>query len=117
MTGRQTMNDFNATGVSETQQSSTPEPGDAATATSGPANFQTGVRTGTHEAGVGAGTHGSGAQAQPTLSSSSSRMREDAIQHLIGQNLKSIYGAILQEPIPDDLLRRLDELERKEKQQ
>jgi hypothetical protein len=39
---------------------------------------------------------------------------ETSAQALIGQHLKAVYGEIVREPIPDRLLRLIDELERKE---
>ncbi len=39
---------------------------------------------------------------------------DDAAQALIGHHLKAVYGAIVQQPVPDRFLELLDELERKE---
>ena len=36
-------------------------------------------------------------------------------QAIIGQRLKSVYGEIVQQPVPDDLLRLLDQLAAKER--
>jgi Anti-sigma factor NepR len=41
---------------------------------------------------------------------------DEAAQALIGHHLKAMYGAVVQESIPDHLLKLLDELERKERQ-
>jgi Anti-sigma factor NepR len=39
---------------------------------------------------------------------------ENSAQALIGQKLKAVYGEIVRQPIPDRLLRLIEELERKE---
>ena len=39
---------------------------------------------------------------------------DDQAQDVIGQQLKAVYGAIVQEPIPDRFLELLEDLERKE---
>jgi Anti-sigma factor NepR len=39
---------------------------------------------------------------------------ETSAQALIGQQLKAVYGEIVREPIPDRLLKLIEELERKE---
>lgn len=41
---------------------------------------------------------------------------DDSAQALIGQHLKAIYSEIIQERIPDNLLKLLDELGKKERQ-
>lgn len=41
---------------------------------------------------------------------------DKAAQALIGQHLKAMYSEVVQERVPDHLLRLLDELERKERQ-
>lgn len=38
-------------------------------------------------------------------------------QVMIGQRLKAVYGEIVRQPVPDDLLRLLDELAAKEQRQ
>lgn len=40
---------------------------------------------------------------------------DGSAQLLIGQHLKAVYGAIVRQPIPDQFLQLLDELERKER--
>lgn len=39
---------------------------------------------------------------------------DDAAQQMIGQQLKAVYGEIVRQPIPDQFLKLLNELERKE---
>lgn len=40
---------------------------------------------------------------------------DEAAQALIGQHLKAIYSEIVHQPIPDELLKWLEDLERKER--
>jgi hypothetical protein len=40
---------------------------------------------------------------------------DEAAQALIGQHLKAIYSEIVQQPVPDELLKLLEDLERKER--
>ena len=40
---------------------------------------------------------------------------DEAAQALIGQHLKAIYSEIVQQPVPDEFLKLLDDLERKER--
>ncbi len=40
---------------------------------------------------------------------------DEAAQALIGQHLKAVYSEIVQQPIPDEFLKLLDDLERKER--
>lgn len=40
---------------------------------------------------------------------------DEAAQALIGQHLKAVYSEIVQQPVPDEFLKLLEELERKEK--
>jgi hypothetical protein len=42
---------------------------------------------------------------------------DESAQQLIGQHLKAVYDEIVQQPVPDQFLRLLDELERKERGQ
>jgi hypothetical protein len=42
---------------------------------------------------------------------------DDSAQLLIGQHLKAVYSEIVREPIPEQFLQLLDELERKERHQ
>ncbi len=42
---------------------------------------------------------------------------DEAAQQMIGQQLKAVYGEIVQQPVPDQFLKLLDELERKERGQ
>lgn len=42
---------------------------------------------------------------------------DDSAQQMIGQQLKAVYSEIVRQPIPDQFLKLLDELERKEKGQ
>ncbi len=42
---------------------------------------------------------------------------DDSTQQTIGQQLKAMYSEIVRQPIPDQFLQLLDELERKEKGQ
>lgn len=39
---------------------------------------------------------------------------EDTAQALIGQHLRALYGEIVREPVPDHLIKLLQDLERKE---
>jgi Anti-sigma factor NepR len=41
---------------------------------------------------------------------------DDSAQVLIGQHLKTVYGEIVEQPIPDQFLKLLEELERKEQE-
>ena len=40
---------------------------------------------------------------------------DESAQAMIGQRLKAVYSAIVREPVPDQFLKLLEELERKEK--
>lgn len=40
---------------------------------------------------------------------------DDAAQALIGQHLKAVYSEIVQQPVPEEFLKLLEELERKER--
>ena len=40
---------------------------------------------------------------------------DDAAQAAIGRQLRAVYSEIVQQPVPDQFLQLLDELERKEK--
>jgi hypothetical protein len=40
---------------------------------------------------------------------------DEAAQALIGQHLKAVYSEIVQQPVPDEFLKLLDDLERKER--
>lgn len=40
---------------------------------------------------------------------------DEAAQALIGQHLKAIYSEIVQQPVPEELLKLLEDLERKER--
>jgi hypothetical protein len=41
---------------------------------------------------------------------------DEAAQALIGHQLKAMYGEVVQQSVPDHLLKLLDELERRERQ-
>lgn len=41
---------------------------------------------------------------------------DDAAQALIGHHLRSLYGQIVKEPVPDQFLKLLQDLERKEQE-
>ena len=41
---------------------------------------------------------------------------DDSAQALIGHQLKAVYSEIVEQPIPDEFLKLLDELERKERE-
>ena len=41
---------------------------------------------------------------------------DEAAQALIGHHLRTLYGEIVREPVPDQLLKLLADLERKEQQ-
>ena len=52
-----------------------------------------------------------------TVSSSDTTVRlDDPAQVLIEQRLKIVYGEIVQQPVPEQLLKLLEELERKEQE-
>jgi hypothetical protein len=42
---------------------------------------------------------------------------DESAQQMIGQQLKAVYDEIVQQPVPDQFLKLLDELERKERGQ
>ncbi len=41
---------------------------------------------------------------------------DDAAQALIGHHLRALYGEIVREPVPDHLIKLLQDLERKERE-
>ncbi len=77
-------------------------------------------KTGKHTATGGPDKTATAADRQPmrgheATSESEIRLDEQA-QELIGRQLKAVYGAIVQEPIPDRFLELLENLERKEQE-
>ena len=69
------------------------------------------------EVGVG-GPADAGAIDQSNLSRASDEPEvrlDEAAQALIGMHLKAVYSEIVQQPVPDEFLKLLDDLERKER--
>lgn len=72
--------------------------------------------------GIGDGSGGTGATGIALEGPGQSREADEpeirldeAAQALIGQHLKAVYSEIVQQPVPDEFLKLLDDLERKER--
>jgi hypothetical protein len=54
---------------------------------------------------------------QPKAGSAAAVKLDTSAQALIGQQLRAVYGEIVNQPIPDHLLKLLEDLERKDEGQ
>jgi Anti-sigma factor NepR len=64
----------------------------------------------------GASEQSEGAR-QPFAGADAAVKLDTSAQALIGQQLRAVYGEIVKEPIPDHLLKLLEDLERKDEVQ